>query len=154
MAAVYSEWVVARKWLSLDQFGTSYALSRITPGTNLLAFFAGTGWQLQGWPGALSCVLTASVPPGIAIMLLTGSYELLRANTWAMAALGSVLAAAVGMMATAVWKMLQPYAKRSRWVHAVVITGTSIFLFQWLAMSPIQILGLAAVVGLIWRVPE
>ncbi|MGA2989066.1 MAG: chromate transporter [Candidatus Korobacteraceae bacterium] len=154
MAAVYGEIVVSRQWLSAEEYGTCYALSRITPGTNSLAFFAGVGWQLLGWPGALATVLAASVLPGIMVMLLTESYELVRSSPVAMGALSGILAAAVGMMGTAAWSMLQPYFTRRRWIHAAVLAGGSILLSYRFSLSPVQILGLAAVVGLFWRVPE
>ncbi len=154
MAAAYSEVVVSRQWLSPEQYGTCYAIARITPGTNLLAFLAGVGWQLLGWPGALATVLAASVAPGIMVMLLTESYELVRSSPTAMAALAGILAAAVGMMGTAAWSMLQPYFNRRRWLHALLLTGGSILLSGRFRISPVPVLGLAAVVGLFWRVPE
>jgi chromate transporter len=154
MAAVYSELVVSRRWQSPEQYGTCYALARITPGTNLLAFFAGMGWQLLGWRGALATVLAASVLPGILVMLLTESYELVRSSPVAMAALAGILAAAVGMMATASWSMLQPYFNRRRWAHALLLAGGAILLSYRFRVSPVPILGLAALVGVVWRVPE
>ena len=39
-----------RRWIRLDQFQLCYALSRITPGTNLLAFCTAAGRLTQGWP--------------------------------------------------------------------------------------------------------
>jgi len=154
MAAVYREIVPERQWVSVDQYATCYALSRITPGTNLLAFFAGLGWQLGKWPGALAAVLAASVPPAIILMLLTRSYELVLASPRAMAALAGILAASVGMLATAGFSMLRPYFTRKRLAHAVVLGGGSILLAISSKASPVQILGLAAVIGLLWRVPE
>jgi len=58
------------------------------------------------------------------------------------------------MMGTAAWSMLQPYFTRRRWIHAAVLAGGSILLSYRFSLSPVQILGLAAVVGLFWRVPE
>ena len=154
MAAVNSELVRGRRWLTPEQYATCYALSRITPGTNLLAFFAGIGWQLVGWRGALATVLAASVPPGIMVMLLTESYEMVRSSPKAMAALAGILAASVGMMGTAAWSMLQPYFTRRRWLHALVLGGGSVVLSGRFNVSPIHVLGLAAVAGVLWRVPE
>ena len=37
-ATMHRELVVKRKWLTEDQFTLSFALGRVTPGTNLLAF--------------------------------------------------------------------------------------------------------------------
>jgi len=105
MAAMHREMVAGRKWLTGEQYSICYALARITPGTNMLAFCAGTAWELLGWPGAIAGVLAASVPAALVVMLLTEGYDALRANPLAMAAVAGTLAAAVGMMATAAWEL-------------------------------------------------
>lgn len=154
MAAMHTEMVAARKWLTAEKYATVYALSRITPGTNMLAFCAGTAWELLGWPGAIAAVLAASVPAAIIVLLLTESYDIVQSNPAAMGAIGGTLAAAVGMMGTAALNLLQPYLDQKRWFHAVVIAGASVVLLQAFSMPPIQVLGLAALVGLVWRIPE
>src|SRR5215831_12544127 len=126
MAAMHTEMVVARKWLTSEKYAIAYALARITPGTNMLAFCASTAWELLGWPGAIAAVLAASVPAGIIVMLLSEGYDAVRANALAMAAVAGTLAAAVGMMGTAAWELLRPYLDRRRWLHAAVIAGVSL----------------------------
>jgi len=154
MAALNTELVSLRKWLSQEKYATVYALARITPGTNMLAFCAGTGWELLGWPGAIAAVAAASVPSGIIVMLLTGSYDVLRANANAMAAVAGTLAAAVGIMAMASWQLIEPYLDRKRWLHVTVLAGGSLLLTLKFDLTPIAVLGLAAALGCIWRVPE
>jgi chromate transporter len=131
-----------------------FALARITPGTNLLAFCAGISWQLLGWPGAVAAVLAMTVPAAIVVVLLTHSYQLLTSNGVAMAALGGVLAAAVGMMPAAAWQLARPYLQSARWPHALAIVGGAIALSAGLSVSPVQVLGLAALTGVLWRIPE
>jgi chromate transporter len=154
MAALHTELVSLRQWLGPEQYATVYALARITPGTNMLAFCAGTAWELLGWPGAIASVAAASVPSGIMVMLLTGSYDVVRSNANAMAAVAGTLAAAVGIMATASWQLLQPYLDRQRSIHVVVMAGGALLLTLTLDLAPIAVLGLAAAAGAIWRVPE
>src|ERR1051325_5578263 len=125
MAAMHTEMVVGRKWLSSEKYSVCYALARITPGTNMLAFCAGTAWELLGWPGAIAGVLAASVPAAIIVALLTQGYDAVRSNALAMAAVNGTLAAAVGMMGTAAWDLLRPYLDGRRWVHAAIISGVS-----------------------------
>src|SRR5690242_121427 len=154
MAAMHTEMVVARKWLSSEKYSVCYALARITPGTNMLAFCAGTAWELLGWPGAIAGVLAASVPAGIVVALLTQGYDAVRSNALAMAAVAGTLAAAVGMMGTAAWELLRPYLNRRRWVHALVFSVGSLVLSLRFDIAPIAVLGLAALAGLVWRIPE
>jgi chromate transporter len=149
MAAIHT-----RKWLSQEGYAISYALARITPGTNVLAFCAGSAWKIRAWPGAIAAVLAASVPAGVVVILFTAGYGALQSSAAARAAIAGTLAASVAMMGTAACNLLRPYLDRRRWVPAVVIAGTSFGLLQWSAMTPIGVLGLAAVTGIIWRIPE
>ena len=154
MAAMHTEMVAGRKWLTSEKYSVCYALARITPGTNMLAFCAGTAWELLGWPGAIAGVLAASVPAAIVVTLLTEGYDAVRSNQLAMAAVAGTLAAAVGMMGTAAWELLRPYLDRRRWLHAAVIAGTSLVLSLRFDMPPIEVLAIAAMAGLVWRIPE
>src|SRR4051794_19443022 len=84
--------VVDRQWLDEDQFALDYALSRLTPGTNLLAFCTAAGWTARRWSGALVALLAASLPCSILAVLVTVFYEQLRDNIWFRAALTGALA--------------------------------------------------------------
>ena len=52
IAALERELVERRRVVTAEEYGVTYALCRVTPGTNMLAFCAGIGWLLRGWPGA------------------------------------------------------------------------------------------------------
>lgn len=75
IAELEGEIVERRDWVSHDQSRLSYALSRITPGTNLLAYCAGVGWLLRGASGVLMALVAASVPCSILAVLVTALYE-------------------------------------------------------------------------------
>ncbi len=60
--ALLQQEMIRRGWLSPEQFGIAYALARITPGTNMLAFCAAAGWYVWGLMGALCAVLAVTVP--------------------------------------------------------------------------------------------
>ena len=154
MAAMHREMVTSRRWLTPEKYTLAYVLARITPGTNMLAFCAGTAWELLGWRGALAGVLAASVPSAIIVMLLTEGYDAVRANQHAMAAIAGTLAAATGMMATAAWELLQPYLDRKRWPQALVFAAASVVLSLVFDMPPVEVLGLSALAGVFWRIPE
>jgi chromate transporter len=154
LAALHSEMVATKRWITPEKYSVVFALARITPGTNLLAFCAGISWQLLGWPGAVAAVLAMTVPAAIVVVLLTQSYAALQANDMAMAALGGVVAAAVGMMPAAAWQLARPYLYGARWLHSLIIVGGAVTLSLGLGVSPIQVLGIAAVLGFVWRIPE
>ena len=154
MAALQSELVVARRWLSAERYALIYGLARITPGTNLVAFSAAAGWQILGWLAAVLAVLAMTVPPSVAVVLLTSGYQAFNSNPLAMAAIGGMLAAASGMMATAAWQLLRPEIRVGRRLRAAVLFLASLGASLGFSMSPIAVLGLAALVGIFWRTPE
>jgi chromate transporter len=157
MAALYSELVTTRRWLAPETYGLVYALARITPGTNVLAFCAGAAWELGGWAGALLAVLAAAVPSAACVVLLTLGYQAWQHNAVAMAAIAGTLAAAVGLMATSAWQLLAPSLVTRDWrrvARAVAMAGAAVGLPLGFGISPVAILGLAAVAGFLWQEPK
>jgi chromate transporter len=154
MAALQSELVLTRGWLNEEQYALIYGLARITPGTNMLAFGAGAAWTILGWLGALCAVLAMTIPAATIVVLLTQGYQAWNSNALAMAAIGGTLAAASGMMATSAWMLLVPQIRPGRRLRTAVIFVTSLVLSLGFSMPPVQVLALAALTGLIWRVPS
>ena len=154
LAALHSEIVATKRWITPETYATVFALARITPGTNLLAFCSGISWELLGWWGAVAALLAMTLPESVVVVVLTHSYGAMQSNTLAMAAIGGVLASAIGMMPAAAWRLVSPHLDRKRWLHAVLIVGSAVALSLALSASPLQILGLAALTGFFWRVPE
>jgi len=150
MAALQEE-IFARKWMDREQYGLVYALARATPGTNILAFCAGTGWLALGVLGAVLAVVGASFLPAVLVTLLSAGYTVWRDNPWAMAAIGGMLAAATGLMGVAAYGLLKPHFRRERWLRAAVIFAAALLLSLRFDFTPIQILGLAALAGALWQ---
>ena len=71
MAALHNDLTRQRGWLSEDDNGLFYALARLTPGTNILAFCAAAGWRLLGWMGAVLAVSAATIPSAFLVIWLT-----------------------------------------------------------------------------------
>ena len=150
MAALHNDLTRQRGWIGEDDNGLFYALARVTPGTNILAFCAATGWRLLGWTGAALAVSAVTIPAGFAVIWLTQSYEAAKANPWVSAAVGGVIAATVGIMGSAAWGLMKPGVNRARglgllWPLGVVALAAGIA--QVFAIPPITILAVAAVAG-------
>jgi chromate transporter len=152
MAALQSE-IFARKWVDREQYGLVYALARATPGTNILAFCAGTGWLALGALGSILGVVGASFASAIIVTFLTAGYVVWRENPWAMSAINGMLAAATGLMGVAAWSLLQPQFRPGKWVRALVIFSAALLLTLQFGLTPIQVLGLAALSGALWPAP-
>src|SRR4030081_3765672 len=151
MSVFFRELVVSRDWLTRERYGLIYSLARATPGTNILAFCAGVGWEVARWRGALVAVLSASVPCAAAVVWFTYAYSLWRSNPLAMSAIGGTLAAAVGMMAGAAVQLLRPRRQPGSRFRTVAIFAAGFLLSFGLNMAPIQVLALGALAGLFWR---
>jgi chromate transporter len=149
MAVLQREMVDRRKWLTVEAVGTAYGLARVTPGTNLLAFCAATGWLMRGVPGATVALLAASLPCSAAATLITALYELWSGNRVLEAALNGAMAGAVAVMAGAGWTLLRPYLRLvPRLQAALLVTGS--FALGMLEVAPLRVLLLAAAIGLFW----
>src|ERR1700730_16049824 len=94
IATAHREIITKRDWVTQRQFDLSYALSRLTPGTNLLAFSTAIGWLVSGWSGALVVLLASSIPCSVLAVVLTAVYQSWTRHPFAMVALRGALAAA------------------------------------------------------------
>src|SRR5262249_47113283 len=98
IATLHPEIVERHRWLEQHPFDVACAISRITPGTNLLAFSTAVGWILRGWSGAVITLVTGSIPCATLAIGLTAFYELWQGNPTAQTALRGAFAATVGVM--------------------------------------------------------
>jgi chromate transporter len=150
--AVLKQQIVARRgWLDDAEFDLGYALSRLTPGTNLLAFCTAAGWTTRRWRGALVALLASSIPCSLLVVAMTVFYAELHGNALFQAALRGALAAAVAIMIATAWVFAEPHVKAApRKAAAVVPIAIALSLGGHL--SPVTILLLAAGAGLAWPV--
>jgi chromate transporter len=148
------ELVENRRWLSSDKFDLAFALSRVTPGTNLLAFCAAVGAQLKGVPGAIAAVMALTVPSSALAVLFIYLFEAGQNNTIALAAIGGTVAAVAGMMWSTIWTILRPHVGgRLRNVQVAFIAGGA-FLASWkFGVTPVPIIAAGTLIGLIWKDP-
>jgi chromate transporter len=138
--------LIGRKWITREDFALAYALARVTPGTNVLAFCAATGMRVLGVAGALAAVLAVTLPSAILAVLLTRGFETWRTHPWAMAAIGGTVAAVSGMMWASVWSLVKPYIG----VRALVFTGGA-FVAAWkFHVTPVPVIFVAALAGYLW----
>lgn len=151
MAALHRELTVRRGWLSQDRFGLAYSLARITPGTNMMAFCAGTAWMLRGWLAAILAVLAVTVPSAVLVVWLTNVYEAAQANRLARGAIGAVLAAAVGMMLAAALLLARPQSGAKNVLRTALLVLVPAFLTLRYPISPVWALVLAAAAGYLWK---
>lgn len=151
IGALHDQIVAKRGWLDELTFQLAYALSRLTPGTNLLAFCTAAGWSTRRWAGAVVALLAASIPCALLAVGATAFYEQLHGNPYFEAAAAGALASAVAIMLSTAWVFAGPHVKAAPW-KAVLIVPAAIALSLGLHLAPVHILLLAAAAGLVWPV--
>jgi chromate transporter len=139
-----------RHWLSPEQFGIAFGLGRVTPGTNLLAFCAATGWYLLGLMGALTAVMVVTIPSSILVIWLTRVYDEGVNHPLAQSVISAIIAAAVGTMMGAAVLLVRSVLSKRNWLRPLVIAIGAFVLARMFALSPILVIGVAAVVGFFW----
>jgi chromate transporter len=150
--AVLKEQILTRRhWIGEEEFDLNYALSRLTPGTNLLAFCTAAGWTARRWLGAVVALLASSLPCSVLAVVMTAFYVELHGSALFQAALRGALAAAVAIMAATAWLFAEPHVKAAP-RKALVVVPCAAALSLGARFSPIAILLLAAVAGLLWPV--
>ena len=146
MLALQREVVEIRRWLEPERFTLIWSLARVTPGTNVLACFAGAGWQLAGPKGAIAAVVGSSLPAAVLCYWLTLAEREWQGNPWVAAALRGVTAAVVGMMLAGAMLLLRP-SWRTGGRPGIVLTAIAAAVASHFGGPPILILALAAGAG-------
>ena len=147
MALLHQEFVEKRKVITPQHYGTSFALARITPGTNVLAFSAATGYLMRGWRGALIAVTASSIPSAFIVLAATRIASGDDQHLLLKAAIQALVAVAVALIASTVWNLVQPSWKPGQHLHVIFLVGISAVATYLGLMPPIAILALAALYG-------
>jgi chromate transporter len=153
-AVLHGEIVGRRRWVSEQQFALSFALGRITPGTNVLAFCVGIGWILRSWAGAVVALLAASIPCSVIVVVVTILFAEWQENPLAQAAIRGAIAAAVAVTVKTVWTIAHPHFRPGNRIRVVLVGAAAFILDAVAGISPIDVLVLAAVVGLFLPEPS
>jgi len=139
-----------RDWLSPEKFAIAFGLARLTPGTNVLAFCAAAGWYLRGLAGAVAAVLAITIPASVLVVWLTRAYDLTTRYPLAQSIANALVAAAVGTMIGAALLLVRTQCSRGRWLRPTVIATAAFVLAYVVKLSPLQVIGAAAIAGFFW----
>ena len=133
-------------WLDERGHALLTAVSRLTPGTNVIAYSVGLGWSVRGWLGAGVAMLAASVPASVIIAALAATFVRIdRYPVVRVAIVVGVLAATV-LVAASAWHLMRPYLNRATGPRAALISAVVAALLI-IGATPVRILLVAAAVG-------
>lgn len=147
IAVLRRELLERRTWISADDFTVSFALARLTPGTNLLAFCTAIGWKTRGFAGAVVALLASSIPCAAMVVAATALFSVWQHVAWAQAAIHGAVAAAVAVTVKTCWTIAHPYVQTGTRLQVGLVAGAAFLLNFVAGLSPIEVLLLAALVG-------
>ncbi len=147
VAVLHREILEKQKWISNDEFSLCFALARLTPGTNLLAFCTGIGWLLRGMAGAGVALLAASIPCALIVIAATALFSHWQDNRWAQAAIHGAIAAAVAITVKTCWTIAHPHFQSGARVRVILIAASAFLLYVWARLPAIEVLLIAGAIG-------
>ena len=133
---------------SLDEAGNAglVAVSRLTPGTNILAYCVGLGWSLHRWPGAILALVVSSAPASLLICVLTAAIVRVDRYPGVRMVLAVAVLAATLLVFSGAASLLRPYLRRQAIVRAAIVAIVSGALLL-ADVTPVRILLLSAALG-------
>jgi len=139
--------LIKREWIDDADHRALYALSRLTPGTNLLAYCTGVGWITRGLAGASVTWLASSVPAALLSLAARSAYVALSASQSLAVVVLLGMTVAVVLLGSSAWHLAKPFIKvgGSWWVAIVTLA----VVLTVIGFAPIQVLLVAALVGLL-----
>jgi chromate transporter len=142
----------ARGWLTDEAHLLLVAVSRFTPGTNILAYCVTLGWQLGNWRGALVALAAASVPASVLIALLSATLARVDEHPVVRGVIAVAMIVATLLVLVTAWHLLRPYVRGTNAARAGIIGAVAVAL-ALMGVTPIRILLVAAVLGVVMASP-
>jgi chromate transporter len=139
-------------WLTPAEHGLLVAVSRLTPGTNILAYCVALGWHLLRWRGALVALAAASIPASVIISLLSTTLARVDEQPIVQTVIAIALIVAAILVLLTAWNLLRPYIKGTNAARTGVIAAVVVALVL-MRVTPIRILLVAAVLGVVMASP-
>jgi chromate transporter len=138
----------------LDDRGNAglVAVSRLTPGTVVLAYCVALGWLLHGWAGAAAALAAASVPTSVVIVIASAALDRFHEMPVVRMALAVGVCVATALVFSSAWYLLRPYVRGTFLARAALIALLATSLVA-AGVPPVRILLLSAIVGALLGAP-
>ncbi len=135
--------VEEHRWMTADEFNETYALCHFLPGPNVVNLSVVFGSRFRGTVGGIAAFLGLVGPPMVVVTILGALYMRYGEVDALRRVLAGVSCGAVGLLMSAVFKMMMPLIRR-RDVAAFVVM-VLVFVAIGLARLPLQLVLLVAV---------
>src|SRR3981189_3716744 len=109
------------KWMTADEFNETFALCHFLPGPNIVNLSVVFGSRFRGIPGGLAAFAGLVGPPGVRVTVVGALYGRYGGIDALRRILAGVSCAAVGLLISAVFRMMMPLIKRRDLVGLVLL---------------------------------
>src|SRR5229473_45935 len=100
------------RWMTADEFNETYALCHFLPGPNVVNLSVVFGSRFRGIPGGIAAFAGLLGPPMLIVTILAALYAHFGEIDALRRILAGVSCAAVGLLLSAVFRMMMPLIKR------------------------------------------
>jgi len=111
------------RWMTADEFNETYALCHFLPGPNVVNLSVVFGSRFRGIPGGIAAFTGLLGPPVVIVTVLAALYAHFGQIDVLRRILAGVSCAAVGLLISAVFRMMMPLIRRRDLVGLVVLAA-------------------------------
>jgi chromate transporter len=111
------------RWMTADEFNETYALCHFLPGPNVVNLSVVFGSRFRGIAGSVAAFAGLLGPPVVIVTILAALYARFGEIESLRRILAGVSCAAVGLLLSAVFRMMMPLIKRRDLVGLVVLAA-------------------------------
>src|ERR1700681_3016327 len=115
--------VEQQRWMTADEFNETYALCHFLPGPNIVNLSVVFGSRFGGIPGAFAAFAGLLGPPVVIVTMLAALYARYGEIDALRRILAGVSCAAVGLLLSAVCRMMMPLVKRRDVIGLVILAA-------------------------------
>ena len=152
MPLIKSLTVDAHSWLTAAEFADLVTIAEMTPGPIALNAATFVGMRMAGLPGALAATLGCVLPSMVIVSILSWLYRRYRSGKAMQTILGMLRPVVVALIASAAVTLIQVACTASgggfSLAGCVLMLGAFVIL-RWKKCSPILVMGLCGVGGLL-----
>jgi chromate transporter len=135
--------VEQHRWMTAEEFNETFALCHFLPGPNIVNLSVVFGSRFRGIPGSIAAFAGLVGPPVLIVMFLAALYARFGEIDALRRILAGVSCAAVGLLISAVFRMMMPLIKKRDLVGIAVMAA--VFIAIGLLRLPLPAVLLAAI---------
>jgi chromate transporter len=111
------------RWMTADEFNETYALCHFLPGPNVVNLSVVFGSRFRGFAGGIAAFSGLLGPPMVVMIILAALYARFGEIDALRRILAGVSCAAVGLLISAVFRMMMPLIKRRDLVALMMLAA-------------------------------